>query len=647
MALARIEISVGHRGQASARGKYISRDGREVADRVSVDTVAYEAIKVASEMADYIGRTGRFLAADGEILEATGSGNMPKWAHAEPRKFWAAADEHERERGQTFRQAKLTLPRELNAAQRLELTHAFIRAELGIKHPYEFAIHNKIASDGGEQPHAHVMWSDRQQDGIERGPAHFFKRAASRYRHRGTGELLQKDPATGGARKSWGPPCPEGFDYRKHYSQLLTDLRARWENLVNQALERAQRPERVDLRSRAARELPGSAERKMGPLAANDPEVQALTRTYRSLRGEAEERQAAARAEREQSGAQALELTPAEGFAPTLRMQLGAIYGAQPEQDSLGLPVGPGRQPPQRPEGVPARARVGWSRGGGVRLESTDGGVVIDHGDRMVGVHGTADEAAIMAAIVAARRWRQMEAQAEDEVALQRVRKALRAVGAELAAPRSAVAPPAPSPARQPIERVPEQAAERTEPILMHARSQNERTTWRQRYRARLLQQAYGDLINPDDAWLRQLKWVDVRLPHAGEGRACLIQTHRGSRLIDSGGEVLAAGNDPRDVAVALVRMARLKGWTDIEIGEGPDELRQQVLAELRPMAERAGLKVFDPAAEQVRPSAIEALQGREQQGLDAARDAGPESGDEVQEEAHRSHGPRGPGMGR
>ncbi|MGK3681331.1 hypothetical protein ACSLOD_27915, partial [Escherichia coli] len=46
----------------------------------------------------------------------------------------------------------------------------FIR-KLGERHAWSFAIHNPKASiDGGEQPHAHIMMSQRVNDGIERTP---------------------------------------------------------------------------------------------------------------------------------------------------------------------------------------------------------------------------------------------------------------------------------------------------------------------------------------------------------------------------------------------------------------------------------------------------------------------------------------------
>ncbi|MFP1453885.1 hypothetical protein ACLB1N_36725 [Escherichia coli] len=41
----------------------------------------------------------------------------------------------------------------------------FVRQEAGERHAWSFAIHNPKASiDGGEQPHAHIMMSQRVND---------------------------------------------------------------------------------------------------------------------------------------------------------------------------------------------------------------------------------------------------------------------------------------------------------------------------------------------------------------------------------------------------------------------------------------------------------------------------------------------------
>lgn len=78
----------------------------------------------------------------------------------------------------------------MNAEQRLELVEDFIQSEIGSKYPYQFAIHNPKAMDGKDQPHVHLMFNERLQDGIERDPEQYFKRYNA------------KNPERGGAKKT-------------------------------------------------------------------------------------------------------------------------------------------------------------------------------------------------------------------------------------------------------------------------------------------------------------------------------------------------------------------------------------------------------------------------------------------------------------
>jgi len=64
-------------------------------------------------------------------------------------------------------------------------------------------------------PHAHLMFSERQNDGIERGPAEWFRRANS------------EDPEHGGAPKN------RTF----HGRDWVEQARERWADLTNKKLE--------------------------------------------------------------------------------------------------------------------------------------------------------------------------------------------------------------------------------------------------------------------------------------------------------------------------------------------------------------------------------------------------------------------------
>lgn len=118
-------------------------------------------------------------------------GNMPEWAKDNPSYFWEMADLHERSNGSTYREHILSLPREFSQEQNLNLIHEWIEKHLNPnKHPYAFAIHNPLAQDGQEQPHCHLMFCERINDGIDRMAPQFFKRYNA------------KDPKKGGAKKS-------------------------------------------------------------------------------------------------------------------------------------------------------------------------------------------------------------------------------------------------------------------------------------------------------------------------------------------------------------------------------------------------------------------------------------------------------------
>ena len=107
----------------------------------------------------------------------------------------------------------------MNAKQRLELVEEFIQSEIGSKYPYQFAIHNPKAMDGNDQPHVHLMFNERLQDGIERDPEQYFKRYNS------------KNPERSGAKKD-----NTGKSYQERKTDIK-DLRQRWADLCNSHLE--------------------------------------------------------------------------------------------------------------------------------------------------------------------------------------------------------------------------------------------------------------------------------------------------------------------------------------------------------------------------------------------------------------------------
>lgn len=231
-------VKVGGKGKAGSHSAYISREGK------------------------YSGRE-RY-----EDLESTAYGNMPKWAEHNPAHFWGAADEHERVNGATYREIEVALPRELTPAQRRELVEDFIEQELGERHAYQWAIHTPTAAlEGGEQPHAHIMYSERTLDGIDRDPEQYFKRYNG------------KSPERGGCRKD-----SAGTEER------LQATRERWASVQNAHLERHGHAARVDHRSLKAQGIDREPERHIGPSRTQDltPEAVAALLERRAAEGQLE-----------------------------------------------------------------------------------------------------------------------------------------------------------------------------------------------------------------------------------------------------------------------------------------------------------------------------------------------------------------------
>ena len=195
-----------------------------------------------AQHAQYIAREGYFKAERyGEIGEQE-SGNLPAWAGGSAVRFFAAADSHERANGNSYREFELALPRELSASEQARLVREFVADRVGQGHAYHWAIHEPK----GHNPHAHVMFSERLLDGLERGPEQYFKRANVKSPERGG--HLKTDWFTG----SGGPEAVEA-------------VRARWAEFENQALARAGEMARVDHRSLKAQGIDREPGQHRGP----------------------------------------------------------------------------------------------------------------------------------------------------------------------------------------------------------------------------------------------------------------------------------------------------------------------------------------------------------------------------------------------
>jgi hypothetical protein len=201
----------------------------------------------ASRHAAYIARQGNFFSGrDTSDLVASGYGNLPYWAYGSPEIFWKASDKNERKNGTTYREVELALPRELTLAQNTDLIETFIAERVGSK-TYQYAIHcPNAAIDGGPQPHAHVMFSDRLPDGIERSSEQYFRR------------YNPYCPELGGCRKDGGAVS------RLALRDKVIAERSYFANLQNVRLAEHGHTSRVDHRSFAERGSAVTPEKHLG-----------------------------------------------------------------------------------------------------------------------------------------------------------------------------------------------------------------------------------------------------------------------------------------------------------------------------------------------------------------------------------------------
>lgn len=218
MATFHLTIKSGKRGSAANHSAYIARE-------------------------HFHGKGGK-----GNDMVAKEHGNLPEWANNNPSYFWDKADQHERANGAAYREYEIALPIELTQEQRRELVKAFIEREIKDK-PYQYAIHMPKAALGTcDQPHAHIMFSDRKPDGLNRIPEKHFSRHDP------------INPKNGGCKKDSGGLSP--IELREQNIAL----RANWANLQNQFLEENGHAARVDHRSHKDRGIETEPERHLGLL---------------------------------------------------------------------------------------------------------------------------------------------------------------------------------------------------------------------------------------------------------------------------------------------------------------------------------------------------------------------------------------------
>lgn len=144
---------------------------------------------------------------------------MPSFVK-DPIEFWQAADTYERANAKAYMEYEIALPNEFTPDQRKMLVETFLDNHIvPQQYPHSYAIHNvKSRLSGEEQPHCHLMFSLKADDGIERTAEQYFKR------------YNPQNPAKGGAKKI------QLQDGHADYSTFLLHIRKAWENHLNDAL---------------------------------------------------------------------------------------------------------------------------------------------------------------------------------------------------------------------------------------------------------------------------------------------------------------------------------------------------------------------------------------------------------------------------
>ena len=211
---------------------------------LTAKTVSRGESASAAVRSDYIERSGRYAGDHAEVLHKE-HGNMPDWAEGCPRNYWEAADAHERANGRLFKQLEFALPKELSPGQLTALAASFCRDMAKTKDgplPYSFAVHK---GHDKENPHCHLLISERVNDGLSRDPALWFKRAA-------------KDPAKGGAKKT--------NELRPR--EWLLHCRELWAERANHMLRLAGHKVRIDHRTLEAQGIDRAPTTHLGPSVA-------------------------------------------------------------------------------------------------------------------------------------------------------------------------------------------------------------------------------------------------------------------------------------------------------------------------------------------------------------------------------------------
>lgn len=184
---------------------------------------------------DYSRRTGV------ERCEILLPADAPIW-FSDRERLWNTVEAVEKRKdSQLARELRIMIPRELSASERITVVRDYVQGSFVSKGMVaDVSWHNKVASDGLEQPHAHVMLTMRRVgvNGFGAKSRHEWIPDPSGKTHDDGRPVMVVSN-----KESWN--CPDYFEL----------CREEWERRANDALARAGSDERIDRRSLLERGL--------------------------------------------------------------------------------------------------------------------------------------------------------------------------------------------------------------------------------------------------------------------------------------------------------------------------------------------------------------------------------------------------------
>lgn len=161
----------------------------------------------------YISRKNKYIKKADEVVYEYS--NMPEGIG--PSEFWKAADENEPKNGRTYREFIIALPCAFSFKDNKKLLKKFLLELLNESYYYTCVIHKKESQIRGiYNIHAHIMFSEKKIDGIQRKIEVFFKK------------YCYKNIFKGGAKK----------DPKWSMKKTLFEIRELWEDILNESLRK-------------------------------------------------------------------------------------------------------------------------------------------------------------------------------------------------------------------------------------------------------------------------------------------------------------------------------------------------------------------------------------------------------------------------